>query len=133
MSNLVSIDMISETSLSWFTFRQNNSGGSFMVNDYVAQFVSVQAASVEEASATLQCYATNAGSCSCCGDRWNFDFAEKGRVPVYAEQPLYLLLGTHFGLYYEARLHRYDGSVLKLTEQGIKDDPKLFEELKQTA
>ena len=55
--------------LKWFHFRQNNSGGYFK-----APAVEVFIEAVDEAGAQARANfigMSNAGSCSCCGDRWN--------------------------------------------------------------
>lgn len=60
----------------WYEFRQNNSGGSFQIDDDVTIYVLIQAASAKEANIKAEeigiyfdgCY--NGHDCNCCGDRW---------------------------------------------------------------
>jgi len=62
---------------SFYTFRQNNSGGTFDVSDDVAEYVIVEAEDSEEANfiakrkAGIYFDGVSEGlDCSCCGDRW---------------------------------------------------------------
>lgn len=63
-------------SLKWFTFRQNNSGGSFDRNENVSEHVCIQAPSASEANdiaENLGIYfngVEDGMDCECCGDRW---------------------------------------------------------------
>jgi hypothetical protein len=63
--------------LKWYTFRQNNSGGSFRVDVYVSIYVFIQATSEAEANKfaeTVGLYFDGMESgwdCECCGDRWS--------------------------------------------------------------
>jgi hypothetical protein len=63
--------------LKWFNFRQNNSGGSFTVNNDVDAYVIVQAHNADEANQLAQRIGiyfngVNDGiDCECCGDRWS--------------------------------------------------------------
>ena len=60
----------------FFEFNQNNSGGSFDVDDNVCHRVVIEADTAAEATAKaeeLGCYwngVANGMDCSCCGDRW---------------------------------------------------------------
>lgn len=61
---------------SYFEYRQNNSGGSFHVDDKVCQYVIIEANSVEDANKKaleLGLYWNGVEEdrdCECCGDRW---------------------------------------------------------------
>lgn len=67
----------------FFTFTQNNSGGSFAIDNDVAQFVIVEADSYLEANekaedAGLYFSGVTAGlDCHCCGDRWYPQWSDK--------------------------------------------------------
>ena len=60
----------------WFTFRQNNSGGRFVIDNEVDTYVIIQAGCADEANS----FAEKIGiyfdgvrknkDCECCGDRW---------------------------------------------------------------
>lgn len=61
----------------FYTFRQNNSGGVFEVNDSVKHYVIIEADSAEEAndiaSENTDIYFNGVDKnmdCECCGDRW---------------------------------------------------------------
>lgn len=60
----------------FYSFRQNNSGGSFDVDSSVAQFVIIEANDSSEANARAQEIGIyfdgvdNGSDCECCGDRW---------------------------------------------------------------
>jgi hypothetical protein len=62
--------------LHWYEYRQNNSGGSFHMNDDVSVYVLVEAeddvqAEREALEAGIYFDGVAAGfDCSCCGDRW---------------------------------------------------------------
>lgn len=60
----------------WYKYNQNNSGGSFVIDDHVSVTVMVQASNAKEAEAKAESigiyfYGCEDGrDCSCCGDRW---------------------------------------------------------------
>jgi hypothetical protein len=62
--------------LKWFAFHQNNSGGEFVVEENVSEYVFVQAATAAEAIAVAERFCDNSDSCPCCGDRWSFWFID---------------------------------------------------------
>jgi hypothetical protein len=61
----------------WYRFRQNNSGGSFVINDKVAVEVFIDAEDYIEANykaTRLGIYFNGCETgydCPCCGDRWS--------------------------------------------------------------
>lgn len=63
--------------MNWYCFDQNNSGGSFVVDDKVCHRLFIEANSTEEAiskAEDLGCYWNGVASgmdCPCCGDRWS--------------------------------------------------------------
>jgi hypothetical protein len=62
--------------MSFYEFRQSNSGGSFKFDHKrgLSVHVWVEASSAEEANAlaeNLGIYFDGYGDCSCCGDRWH--------------------------------------------------------------
>ena len=63
--------------MNWYNFSQNNSGGSFMVNDKVCHELYIEAETFDEAVSKaefLGCYWNGVGDgidCPCCGDRWS--------------------------------------------------------------
>jgi hypothetical protein len=65
------------SNLKWFTFHQNNSGGSYTINDDVDVVVIIQAKNADDANDIAQCVAgiyfngvEDGRDCECCGDRW---------------------------------------------------------------
>lgn len=75
--------------LKWFSFRQNNSGGSFEVNENLDILVIIQARTPSEANNLAEkigIYFDGCASgydCGCCGDRWTprWDFDEGTDFP----------------------------------------------------
>ena len=61
----------------WYEFTQNNSGGSFVVDDKVCHRIYIEAENFKEAVAiaeSLGCYWNGCAKgidCPCCGDRWS--------------------------------------------------------------
>ena len=65
------------TKLKFFCFRQNNSGGHFVVDDKVTQNVIIEARDAYQANMIAQGMlgiyfngCDDGTDCSCCGDRW---------------------------------------------------------------
>jgi hypothetical protein len=57
----------------FFTFDQNNSGGSFHDSENFGQHVIIAALSAEEANSLAKdfgLYFDGSGDCACCGNRW---------------------------------------------------------------
>lgn len=56
----------------FFTFRQNNSGGYFIVNDNVAVNLIIEAVNAEDAVDKMSEITENYSEyCDCCGERWS--------------------------------------------------------------
>jgi hypothetical protein len=70
-----------------YRYRQNNSGGHFIVSDSVAETVFIEATSPKEADAKAKSVGIyfdgveTGQDCSCCGDRWSscseFDWSKE--------------------------------------------------------
>jgi len=77
----------------FYTFSQNNSGGSFEVTDSVAEYVVVEANDLTHAierALAIGIYfdGVNAGlDCECCGDRWSEPYRES-RTGITGHRPL---------------------------------------------
>jgi calcineurin-like phosphoesterase len=60
----------------FYTFAQNNSGGSFIINDKVAEYVIIEATNASHANQIAEDMGIyfngcdNGIDCECCGDRW---------------------------------------------------------------
>jgi len=97
----------------FFTFSQNNSGGSFYRNDMVREFVVVEAQNAKEANSKFDEISYNySDSCPCCGSRWyEVDEDEGSDKPMGYGEPF-----TNF--YADKKWHRgytivvyyYDGT-----------------------
>lgn len=75
----------------FFTFRQNNSGGSFDFSRDLGHFVVVEADNAAAANAraeTLGIYFDGSGDCPCCGNRWSeqWDDDEGTKTPEVCGQ-----------------------------------------------
>jgi hypothetical protein len=80
----------------FFTYKQNNSGGSFVKNNNVDEVVSIEANSPHEADAIAESIGIYFGGvsmgvdCECCGDRWtSIYWQDKGtEEPLIYGKPL---------------------------------------------
>jgi len=80
----------------FYTFRQNNSGGEYDINDKVNEIVIVEAESADEANLKAEEVGIyfngveNDLDCECCGDRWDAicEEAEGFDVPTYYDRPI---------------------------------------------
>jgi hypothetical protein len=79
--------------LLWFTFRQNNSGGHFDVDQFVAEYVIIQARDSFEAcdiAEKIGIYfngVEDGRDCDCCGDRWNNFITGTESPEIYGQLP----------------------------------------------
>lgn len=61
----------------FFYFSQNNSGGYFIQNDTVRAHLIIEAQNAKEAADKGEEIAENYSEyCSCCGQRWSFDWVD---------------------------------------------------------
>jgi hypothetical protein len=101
---------VATVKLKWFRMHQNNSGGSYTVDDFQAEHVFIQAATWEEAHARVwdmldHCY------CECCGTRWSsWGPSDEGDYPILYGENVFDK-GESWCDGDEARLHFYDGRV----------------------
>ena len=103
---MVSVDM------KWFYYSQNNSGGSFVVNDSVSVCVFIQAPNARMATSRAEEILDNSDSCECCGDRWSIYYMDDS--DGYDEPTIYneLMVDLFKDAYRRsARLHYFDGKV----------------------
>jgi hypothetical protein len=109
----------------FYTFNQNNSGGSFVRDESVCEYVVIEAESAEHANTLAQEKAgiyfdgvRNGSDCGCCGDRWwkQWDDEDGTEVPSVYGKPL---TETQKGAYRtEAIVYYLDGrkEVVKFPE-----------------
>lgn len=109
--------------MAFYTFDQNNSGGSFVEDDQVGitQRVIVEAESADYAdyrAERIGLYFDGAGDCSCCGDRW-YSASEYDRTDVPSIYDQDVSSGEYTpGKYHmpwtevAAYIHYLDGSVV---------------------
>lgn len=99
------------TQLKWFHFRQNNSGGSFVVDKNVSHHVFIQAANAADTIAVGEKFFDNSDSCECCGERWSCYVSDNSgnSLPFVYDEPL----ENYNDIWMEdwGRLHYYDGRV----------------------
>ena len=76
----------------FFTVCQNNSGGYFIRNEYVDEFVIVEASTPKEAVYKLNEIVEDYSEyCKCCGERWYYDvdyFNSVSEQPTIYNKPL---------------------------------------------
>jgi len=99
----------------FYTFNQNNTGGSFVDNDEVCHFVIVGADSAEQANRraeTFGLYFDGYGDCDCCGNRWYEQWADTdgtAEPQIYDKPPQeYQCMWTSEGEVY-CRVYHLDG------------------------
>ena len=75
----------------FYTYTQNNSGGYFITNDNVAEYVIIEANSIDEANNKAEeigIYFDGCSfgrDCSCCGDRWCSPYDESEKPEIYGD------------------------------------------------
>ncbi len=80
--------------MKFYTFNQNNSGGSFDIDDDIAHYVIIEAANANEANnkaKSIGIYFDGVDKdidCPCCGDRWSPNWADDGsdEPEIYGEE-----------------------------------------------
>ena len=99
--------------LLWFHFRQNNSGGHFIVDEMVSEDVLIQARNATEAVTRADSiFESRSDFCACCGERWSTSFVDDddgNPVPSIYGEPIDTMEPGWFRK--EARLHYFDGRV----------------------
>lgn len=81
--------------MSFFAYRQNNSGGSFMCDENVAHLVVIEAADAATADALAETHGIyfdgveSGQDCSCCGDRWDRAWKHSSTELALAGQKTY--------------------------------------------
>lgn len=112
--------------MSYFTFDQNNSGGVFIENDNLTQYVIIEANTAREANAKfleLGGYFDGAGDCPCCGPRWYqlWEDVDGPDEPLIYDQPLNGDFYKDRDLKVYAIIHYLDGrKVTYFTDGSVK-------------
>lgn len=104
--------------MKFYTYRQTNSGGEFIVNEKLSQFVIIEANSHVEANAKAEevgiyfngCITGE--DCSCCGDRWEeldeYDIGTE-TPEIHGKKPSEYISYSPFN--YEYRIHFVNGNI----------------------
>ena len=80
----------------FYTFTQNNSGGSFITDEAIAHYVIIEADSADEANSIAESKGIYFNGCEigedcpCCGDRWYAQYDDKDgtdTVMIYSKDP----------------------------------------------
>lgn len=115
----------------FYGFSQNNSGGSFIINDYVCEYVIIEAFSSDHANERAE----NVGiyfngcdtgdDCPCCGDRWNSLWGddEGYDVPSLYGEPVENMYASYYRN--SCIVHYLDGRSEKINfklKNGIPSD-----------
>lgn len=89
MIGLKSIETVTKEVV-WFEYRQNNSGGSFQIDNDVSIYVLIQAedrVSANRKAEEVGIYfngVSDGRDCDCCGDRWSEPWDELEEFSVYS-------------------------------------------------
>lgn len=111
----------------FYEFSQNNSGGSFDVDENVCHRVIIEAKSEEEAIAIFEPMIENqSGSCPCCGDRW-YVSPDEIDISKYKEKGYPVGIYSHYKDA-EERWFKLYGEFPRLREP--KWETKMFKEFK---
>lgn len=105
--------------MKWWTFSQNNSGGYFIENDVVDQYVLVQAPSFKVANLIFNDLVSGYTEyCECCGERWDYSpYNDEGddEPEIYGES-VYDFVGSSTRT--SCILHYIDGKIEKVKFNG---------------
>lgn len=77
----------------FYHYRQNNSGGDFVVNEHVTYNVIIEADNPAQANALAEAhglYFDGIGDCPCCGHRWysKWNHADGDEIPKVYDEPV---------------------------------------------
>lgn len=90
--------------MTWYSFRQNNSGGRFLIDETVDIYVVVEETTMKKAIKKARSTTKNHRAyCNCCGERWSF---YEGEIETFDEVPT--------NLDYSAVLYSLDESRTKI-------------------
>jgi hypothetical protein len=124
----------------FFTYDQNNTGGSYIVDDSVSRYVIVEADTYQQANdiaESIGLYFDGSGDCDCCGNRWYAQYSDKdgtimpeiGGEPIncnYRSVAVFSYPGEVFCRVYYAGMtiimeHRvpYDDDIVAISSDGL--------------
>lgn len=115
----------------FYTFSQNNSGGSFVQDENISHYVIIEASSAAEANSLAEgkglYFDGSSGDCPCCGNRWSEAWSCEGDdVPSIYETPVAEYRASYgFMSEYETVVHYLSGKVEYYTSKGELVDRKL--------
>lgn len=114
----------------FYTFGQNNSGGSFVQDENISHYVIIEASSAAEADKLAESkglYFDGEGDCPCCGNRWSNAWYDEGDdVPSIYEKPVTEYRASYgFMSEYETVVHYLSGKIEYYTSDGVLVDRKL--------
>lgn len=105
----------------FFTFAQNNSGGYFIKNDLVSEWVIVEARNSKEAASLMSDICEDYMEyCPCCGERWDLDseyLKEYDEPRIYGE-PFVELFKDEWYSDNIVTIHYYDGEKMSYDLNG---------------
>jgi hypothetical protein len=93
----------------FFHIRQNNSGGYFIENDYVAQNLIIEAMNAKDAERRMgEITAFYSEFCPCCGARWSFwmDDEDGTDEPTVYGEKIDDICGSTIVHYFDGRTER---------------------------
>jgi hypothetical protein len=106
----------------FYEFSQNNSGGSFDVDENVCHRVVIEATSEDHARDILEpMIAGQSASCPCCGDRWTPYYADELNIEKFKESGYGVGVYSHYA---DAEKRWFDlyGNLPRLTEPEWTDE-----------
>ena len=117
--------------MAFFTYIQNNTGGSFDFNDKVTHIVVVEETTASRADARAELLGIyfdgvrEGSDCACCGDRWSRAYGEGYEVPSLYGRPVeeaHLPFGDET---YPPMKWRANGAEIYVYRNGV-DNPEEF-------
>ena len=120
----------------WYEFKQNNSGGSFVVDDKVCHRIYIEAEDFREAviiAESLGCYWNGVEKgidCPCCGSRWSkwdnqpidFDDNNSKSIAEYAQK----MTNEYGWTYPDERIYYKNGDVKEIFSNMVSK-PYIFD------
>lgn len=117
----------------FYTYRQNNSGGVFKVNDNVKHYVIIEADSAKEAdekAESIGIYFDGVKKdidCPCCGNRWSKaddpDFGIEGtkEPEIYGQRVLKFFKESGWSLWKEEAIVYYKSGKVRVIKEANND------------